>query len=328
MIESLCTLLLPLCMQLASPLPAPPLKSYNIDPQGITISGVSSGAFMAVQMDVAYSATFQGVASVAGGIYWCAEQDAEKATENCMKNPAAIDSSIMINKARDLSARQKIDDLHHLKNHKVLIYASPKDEVVKMDGGLKLQDFYRAFTPDSRIEFLSTPETAHGFPTLDRGGPCHTGRLPWILNCDFDMAGKILSTFYGPLNERGPQDLRNLHRFHQHEFGDAETPLYRDGWVYVPTACAAGAPCRLHVALHGCQMNPDFIQQRFVSEAGYNEWAERNFIIVLYPQSARDQRGNPYACWDWYGFTGEDYITQQGSQPQALMKMIHRLRGL
>lgn len=81
------------------------------------------------------------------------------------------------------------------------------------------------------------------------------------------------------------------------------------------------------MALHGCQMNPDFIQQRFVLEAGYNEWAETNKIIVLYPQSARDPRGNPFACWDWYGFTGPDYVTKTGAQPAALIRMIERLRG-
>lgn len=327
MLDNICALLVPLCIQLASPLQAPALKSYEIPSEGITVSGVSSGAFMAVQLGVAYSETFSGVASVAGGIYWCAEQDADKATDNCMKNPAAIDSRVMIAKARELQGLQQIDPLKNLQKQNVLIYASPGDEVVRMDGGEKLKEFYQEFTPSSQIELLSSPEAAHGFPTLNKGNPCDKGRLPWLLNCDFDMAGKILHSMYGTLQPRGTQDLRNLHRFNQWEFGQASTPLYRDGWVYVPTACAQGESCRLHVALHGCQMNPDFIQQRFVLEAGYNEWAETNKIIVLYPQSARDPRGNPFACWDWYGFTGPDYVTKTGAQPAALIRMIERLRG-
>lgn len=328
MFENICNLLIPLCMQLASPLQAPALQAFNIQPNGITISGVSSGAFMAVQMNVAYSQTFAGVASVAGGVYWCAEHDADKAAENCMKNPAAINTSVMISKARELQSQNQIDSLANLQKQKVLIYASPADEVVKVDAGHKLLEFYREFTPLSQIELLNTPEAAHGFPTLDKGNPCNKGRLPWLLNCEFDMAGKILHSMYGALQSRGMMEPNHLHRFNQRDFGDSSTPLYRDGWVYVPAACARGASCRLHIALHGCQMNPDFIKQKFVIESGFNEWAETNNIVVLYPQSARDKRGNPYACWDWYGFTGADYVTKSGAQPSALFKMIERLRGL
>jgi len=39
----------------------------------VSVSGVSSGAYMAVQLQVAYSETFMGVGSVAGGPYFCAE---------------------------------------------------------------------------------------------------------------------------------------------------------------------------------------------------------------------------------------------------------------
>ena len=39
----------------------------------ITISGLSSGAFMAVQMHVANSATIRGAGVFAGGPYYCAK---------------------------------------------------------------------------------------------------------------------------------------------------------------------------------------------------------------------------------------------------------------
>lgn len=132
---------------------------------------------MAVQLGVAYSETFSGIASVAGGIYWCAEQDADKATDNCMKNPAAIDSRVMIAKARELQGLQQIDPLKNLQKQNVLIYASPGDEVLRMDGGEKLKEFYQEFTPSSQIELLSSPEAAHGFPTLNKGNPSVPRRL-------------------------------------------------------------------------------------------------------------------------------------------------------
>ena len=45
-------------------------ESYNIDVgAGITVSGLSAGGFMAVQMHVAYSDLFTGVGVIAGGTY-------------------------------------------------------------------------------------------------------------------------------------------------------------------------------------------------------------------------------------------------------------------
>lgn len=51
----------------------------------IAVAGLSSGAFMAVQMHVAYSATFTaGVGSFAGGPFYCAEGSIGNAFPRCM----------------------------------------------------------------------------------------------------------------------------------------------------------------------------------------------------------------------------------------------------
>ena len=57
-----------------SPLAADPLalRSYNAPIGESSISGVSSGAFMAVQFGTAWSSIIKGVGVVAGGPYWCA----------------------------------------------------------------------------------------------------------------------------------------------------------------------------------------------------------------------------------------------------------------
>lgn len=307
------------------PLPAAPsLGRWKIDRNSISISGVSSGGFMAVQMGVAYSQKFSAVASIAGGIYWCSEGDTNNAKSLCMGNPESIDPQVRIAKARSLADAGEIDPVISLRRQRIYIFASPKDKVINPLNSEKLVEFYRDFVPPVQISVESSLESAHGFPTLNSGIPCQFAYLPWLLKCNFDLAGEILKSAYGSLQPRGVTQSQHLFRFSQREFGDENTPLFKEGWVYVPEECAQGATCRLHVALHGCQMNPDFIQDKFVSLAGYNEWAEVNRIIVLYPQSAKIPGDNPYACWDWFGFTGPQYMTQAGAQMKALHLMIER----
>lgn len=49
------------------------LPSYNVDPSSVSVSGLSSGGFMAAQLGVAYSGTFQtGFGVFAGGPFDCA----------------------------------------------------------------------------------------------------------------------------------------------------------------------------------------------------------------------------------------------------------------
>ncbi|QDK39855.1 PHB depolymerase [Bdellovibrio sp. NC01] len=301
------------------------LGSYNIDPAGITISGVSSGAYMAVQMQVAYSKTISGAASVAGGIYWCAQGDSQKAQGECMGRPQGINPENQIAKARELEKAGAIDALANLQKQKIYIYASPKDSIINPVNSDKLQDFYAAFANKANIQFVNNINSAHGFPTLNSGNPCQFAMLPWILNCNYDGAGEILKQMYGTLAARGSFVSSHLTKFEQREFGDNGTPLYREGWVYVPEACAQGERCKLHVALHGCQMSPDYIQDKFATLSGFNEWAESNHIIILYPQSDKVMGTNPYACWDWFGFTGQNYVAKDGKQMSALFKMIERL---
>ncbi len=50
------------------------LPQLNIDKTQTTVSGLSSGGFMAAQLHVAYSETFaKGAGIVAGGPFYCAE---------------------------------------------------------------------------------------------------------------------------------------------------------------------------------------------------------------------------------------------------------------
>ena len=64
----------------------------------------------------------------------------------------------------------------------------------------------------------------------------------------------------------------------------------------------------------------------FARLAGYNDWADANSMIVLYPQAESIPPViNPRGCWDWWGYTGADYANRKGKQMAAIRSMIDRI---
>jgi hypothetical protein len=60
-------------------------RSLNIDKTQISVSGISSGGFMAHQFHVAHSSNVMGAGVVAGGPYYCAEGSIANAITKCSK---------------------------------------------------------------------------------------------------------------------------------------------------------------------------------------------------------------------------------------------------
>jgi len=79
-VKALAALLVASAVHAAEPLPA-----LHAAREGVTVSGVSSGAYMAVQLHVAHSARVAGVGAIAGGPYYCAQGSLFTALYNCMK---------------------------------------------------------------------------------------------------------------------------------------------------------------------------------------------------------------------------------------------------
>lgn len=66
----------------------------------------------------------------------------------------------------------------------------------------------------------------------------------------------------------------------------------------------------------------------FVENAGYNEWADANDIVVLYPQAEFQgsiQHAKPQGCWDLWGYTDANYHTRDGQHIKAVWKMVQAL---
>ena len=85
-------------------------------------------------------------------------------------------------------------------------------------------------------------------------------------------------------------------------------------------------PCRVHIALHGCQQDVGDVGKLYVDDFGYNAWADTNRIIVLYPQTTA-KAVNPQACWDWWSYVthSDSYATKSGLQVKAIKAMLDAL---
>jgi hypothetical protein len=185
--------------------------------------------------------------------------------------------------------------------------------------------------------YQSAIGAGHSQVTVDYGLACNKNEGDFIDHCNYDQAGIILQHVYGVLNPKNRGVLSGkLLSFDQRELTSPEAPasysLAETGYVYVPEACAALQPCRVHIALHGCKQNFDTVQDRYIKHAGYNEWADTNRLIILYPQTMVGNPVidpftpvNPFGCWDWWGYTNFNYAVKAGRQITTIKAMLDRL---
>ncbi len=321
---------------------AQPLPRLGATTHDVTVSGVSSGGYMAVQFQIAYSGIVRGAGIVAGGPYYCAQGSVRRALNNCM---AASGSDFppttgeTLRTVSQLAAAGRIDPLNHLQDDRVWLLAGGNDKTVTPPVMDALDAFYRATLPAAAVSFVKVPDAGHAMLSVadPKANACSTTEPPFINRCqDIDAAGMLLTHLLGPLQAPAPSPLGGMVVFDQRPFiaGRAiDASLANDGYAFVPASCRNGG-CKVHVAFHGCLQNADEIGRRFVDGAGYNGWAASNRIVVLYPQTVR-RYGlalgsfrwllNPKACWDWWGFTGANYHTRDGVQMRAVRAMIETL---
>jgi len=244
-----------------------------------------------------------------------------------MSSPSLINVNTLIKQAEAYSVSGDIDPISNLATHKNYIFAGTSDNTVSPQCGKKLEEFYLAFQPASQLLTEYSIASGHAQVTDFYGSACSTTRSPYINNCDYDAAGILLQHLYGgTLKPRTNMVAANLLKFDQSKY--PATSLQKDAYVYVPTACQQGAECGLHIAFHGCVQNSDNVQvgEKYVMYAGYNEWAEANNIIILYPQASTSlSPSNPNACFDWWGYAGANYATKNGVQMKAVRNMMTQL---
>jgi poly(3-hydroxybutyrate) depolymerase len=307
------------------------LPSYNADPEQSSVSGLSSGGFMAAQLHVAYSATFKaGAGIVAGGPFYCAQGSVLTATGPCMaatstSKPA---TASLIATTNSLAGQGAIDPTSNLSGSRVYLYSGSIDSTVKQLVMNEANTYYQHY--GAGIFYKNNLASEHAMVTDYFGSACSTKASPYINNCNFDLAGEILKWIYGTLNPKNSGTLGGAFvEFNQAEFiaSPATHGMAASGWAYVPANCGAGQQCKVHVALHGCQQDPTKVQDKFYRSTGYNRWADSNNIVVLYPQTAPSSGGNPNGCWDWWGYDDANYAQKSGRQMVAIKAMVDRVTG-
>ncbi|WP_431686262.1 extracellular catalytic domain type 2 short-chain-length polyhydroxyalkanoate depolymerase [Hahella sp. NBU794] len=306
------------------------LRSLNVDAAQISISGLSSGAFAAMQAHVAYSKTFMGAGLVAGGPYGCAEGSLTQAAGRCMSQGDLPDADAIVRLTQAMADAGKIDNVAFLRDDRVWIFHGKSDHRVRSSSSQRAAEVYQRLSGTQNVSVnIDLVDAGHAMPTQNFGADCTLSDSPYIGDCQYDAAGLLLNHIYGPLSPPASEKPENLLTFDQSLLSYSQY-LDETGYIYVPDACrGAQAACRVHIALHGCKQNRSTLQDTFARHAGYNAWAESNRIIVVYPQTSNEPMNG---CWDWWGYadTGHDtldYLTQQGPQMQFIKRIVDRLTG-
>jgi hypothetical protein len=295
-----------------------------------------------VQFGTAWSSIVIGVGAIAGGPFGCSEGSASTALSACTGGAPAADVASLIDRADGWARNGAIDDTANLARQRIYLFNGYNDAVVARPVSDQLYAFYAHYRPGS-LFYQTAIGAGHAQVTIAYGGSCAENDGEFINRCGYDQAGIILQHIYGALNPRndGTPDGRVI-SFRQGDFTGSRAPIEDSlddrGFVYIPAACEARDRCRVHVALHGCLQSFGDIGEDFVRHAGYNEWADTNRPIVLYPQIkavgfTRLGITNPRSCWDWWGYLDADptqtptYLLKTGQQIAAIKAMVDRIAG-
>ena len=307
------------------------------------VAGISSGGYMATQLQVAYSSRFAGAGIYSAGSYYCAEGSLAVALADCLPDSTPTRLNAYIAKTEEYAAAGKIDPTANLARQPTWAFHGTQDKTVVEPVADELAAYYRHYgTP---LTYRTTVPAGHAW--VSPAGPvaCEATAPPFINTCSPDPLNDMLTTVLGGVKAPNTRTLKGTvstvdqdryaapaavgagdpTRTGAHAIGMGKT-----GYLYTPASCATST-CKLVVALHGCQQTAEQIGRTFVDRSYLNEYADTNGLVVLYPQARPDETfGNPKGCWDWWGYLGAadgDYATKNGPQTRTVMNMVTALGG-
>jgi hypothetical protein len=284
-----------------------PLVAYNVDPSQVSVSGFSSGAFMAQQLGVAYSSRFMGVGFFAGYQYDCRRTQSQAACYGATI-PDISGSRLNMN----AWSGTLIDPVANIAHQRIYAFSGLYDVDVPQSVVNQAVNLLEVYAPGTNIRYDNNLPVGHVFPT--------------DIGAAFDGAGVSLQWFYGTLKPRNTgAPTGSLFMIDQGAFAPRGIGLDKVAWLYVPEGCARGEICKLHVFLHGC--GTSYAQTGtpvWADYSGHRMWADTNNIILLFPQVLPDAM-HPEGCWDSNAWYGSDYDQKSGVQMTAIMAMIAKI---
>ena len=305
------------------------LPGYNIDINQTSVSGISSGGYMAVQFAIAHSEIVTGAGVFAAGPYRCGADGISTALGLCMQGRP--DPQKAINETRSAADAGRIAPLENIGRQRIWLFSGYNDGVVKQSVTNSLYAYFKHYVPTGHVHYQNSLGAGHAMITKLYGKECPLTGGAFINDCDYDGAGMLLQHIYGALaSPSSDSPGGTIISFDQSAYAHGDggrIGLAEKGYLYVPESCARGEECRVHIVFHGCRQYAEQVNDLFYRHAGYNSWAENNRIIVLYPQTQATHLSpfNPNGCWDWWGYTGPEFAYRDGAQIKAVRSMINQL---
>lgn len=313
--------ILPLGLLFSLTAVAAPAPLLNIDTDRITVSGISAGGQMAHQLHIAYPDLISGAGIIAGGPFGCANGSLATAMARCMGKVdgqfpvAEVTASIHASAVEGFVADPAL-----LADDPVWLFHGSLDTVVAAEVSDALAALYANFTRPDNIRYVNDIAAAHTFPAHGQGNDCTTSQSPFVGNCNYDAAGKLLQHLYAGLKTPHEETLASLTSLKLP--GATEAGLIDTAFMYIPKACEnAATSCAFHLVFHGCAQSSQQVDTAFIEQSGYLPWAQANDIVLAFPQVASGVT-NPYACWDWWGYTGPNYRWRDGAQMKVVVDWI------
>jgi hypothetical protein len=318
---------------------ADPLPALGAKLAETSVSGLSSGAYMAGQFHLAHADIVLGAGIVAGGPWGCASTtwswflfgayaaaaNARQALDGCMDDILGPpDSAALVRRAERAAGRGDIAPLAAIRRQRVYLFTGGADETVRSSIVRAAADFYRGLgLPSANIRFDERADAGHAFLTEDGPLSCGVTRPPYVEDCDYDQAGAILAHLLGTL-EPASAPAGQWRRFRQHPDAPASASFAPEGSLYIPPDCAPRGGCRVHVVFHGCRQNTEAVGTAFTRGSGFDRWADANRLILLFPEVTVSTL-NPRGCWDWWGYASRDFLSRDAPQIKAVRRMLDRL---
>jgi len=298
--------------------------SANIDTDRMTVSGVSAGGAMAQQIHIAYSDMFSGAAIIAGVPFGCADGSLGTAMARCMaKSDDTLSVTDLAEAIRSAEKEGRIAATANLTDDKAWLFHGTLDKTVGVDVTDAAKALYEQFIATDQVDYVNDVEAGHTFPARGRGNACTALEAPFVGDCNYDAAGEILNYLYPELKAPGKEHETALAIITL--AGAADAGMSDTAYLFVPPACVGtDQACPLHLVLHGCAQSAVTVGTDFIEQSGYLPWAEANNIVMAFPQVAPAAL-NPYACWDWWGYTGAEYRWRDGKQMTVITDWIQSL---